>query len=222
MNVNQINNKDQMVSGTATPGAVITVKTSADATSNLGTATVGADGKYTVNLSKAVKAYDQVYVYATNPTTKAYYYEIIHVQPTTSTTDQTTTTKPNTSTTTNPTTKPANTNFTVKAINGTWTSNTVNGYSQVLTVTEQDGFNQTLYKNGKKVQTLVAYGNYQTSEVSRNLWKLTYKGHGATKSNTIYLRYTAANQFTLVNASNQVVQTTAGEAPAATWNFTQN
>lgn len=113
------------------------------------------------------------------------------------------------------------TNFTVKAPTGTWKSNTANHYQQVWSFSQKDGLNETLYKNGKKVKTLIAYGNYQVSEQSRNFWKLTTKTSGSTKKTATYLRYTAANKFQIVNSKNQVIATKAGVAPAANWSFTK-
>ncbi|ETY72558.1 hypothetical protein LFAB_16930 [Lactiplantibacillus fabifermentans T30PCM01] len=111
--------------------------------------------------------------------------------------------------------------FTVKAPTGTWKSNTANHYQQVWSFSQKNGLNATLYQNGKKVKTLIAYGNYQVSEQSRNFWKLTTKTSGSTKKTTTYLRYTAANKFQIVNSKNQIIATKAGVAPAANWSFTK-
>lgn len=101
LKVNAIYNNTTQITGTATKGAKITVKSTANAKKNLGTATASkTTGKYTVKLAKTLKAQSNVYVYATNPTTKAYFYRVIRVQTakttassTKKTTNKTTTTK---------------------------------------------------------------------------------------------------------------------------------
>ncbi|ETY72555.1 hypothetical protein LFAB_16905 [Lactiplantibacillus fabifermentans T30PCM01] len=111
--------------------------------------------------------------------------------------------------------------FTVKAPTGTWKSNTANKYRQVWTFSQKKGFNSYLYKNGKKVKTLVAYGNYRVKETSRNVWKLTYRPNGSKKWQTVYLRFTAKNKLQLVNSKNKVINVKVGVAPAAKWTFTK-
>ncbi|WP_318765070.1 Ig-like domain-containing protein [Lactiplantibacillus carotarum] len=241
LKVSAIYNNAKTITGTATKGSKITVKATKNAKKNLGTATASKKGKYTVKLAKTLKTNSNVYVYATNPKTKAYYYEIIRVQAAAkkaTTTKKAATKKASSAKATSSskkTTKKATTtkktatkkttaakSFDIKAPAGTWKSNTANKYSQVWSFSNKNGLQQTLYKNGKKVKTLVSYSNYKaTATKTANVWKLTYKT-SAKKSSTVYMRYTSAKKFTLVNAKNKVVKTKAGVAPAASWTFTQN
>ncbi|CAM3156635.1 Ig-like domain-containing protein [Lactiplantibacillus plajomi] len=245
----------KQVKGTATKGSKITVKATKNAKKTLGKATASKTGKYTVKLKKTLKTSQRVYVYATNPKTKAYYYEIIHVQAAkqvatkkqrvttktkattkkkavtkkkaaTKTTKKATTKKAAAKTTekaTKATTKKkaATKSFDIKAPAGTWKSNKDKQYQQVWSFSTKKGFNQKLYKNGKKVKTLVAYANYQAHATkTANVWKLTYQAKGQ-KRHTVYMRYTSAKRFKLVNAKNKVVKTKAGVAPATSWTFTK-
>ncbi|MDN7014604.1 Ig-like domain-containing protein [Lactiplantibacillus plantarum] len=188
LKVNAIYNNTTQITGTATKGAKITVKSTANAKKNLGTATASkTTGKYTVKLAKTLKAQSNVYVYATNPTTKAYFYRVIRVQ-----TAKTTASS---------------------------TKKTTNKYSQILTFSAKNGFNQTLYKNGKQVKKLVSYASYSMTAKTPTFWKVSYKSGSTTK--TLYLRYTATNKFTVVNAKNQIVKVKVGNAPAAVWMFTK-
>ncbi|MCB7152078.1 Ig-like domain-containing protein [Lactiplantibacillus plantarum] len=205
LKVNAIYNNTTQITGTATKGAKITVKSTANAKKNLGTATASkTTGKYTVKLAKTLKAQSNVYVYATNPTTKAYFYRVIRVQ---------------TAKTTASSTKKTTKSFKVNAPAGTWKSNTTNKYSQILTFSAKNGFNQTLYKNGKQVKKLVSYASYSMTAKTPTFWKVSYKSGSTTK--TLYLRYTPTNKFTVVNAKNQIVKVKVGNAPAAVWTFTK-
>ncbi|GEO70179.1 Ig-like domain-containing protein [Levilactobacillus acidifarinae] len=226
LKVNAIYNNSKTITGTATKGSKITVKSTKNAKKNLATATASSKtGKYTVKLSKTLKKDTNVYVYATNSKTKAYFYRIIRVQAAatktaTKTTKKTTTTKTTAKKTT--TAKKSTASFSVKTPTGTWKSNTANKYSQVLTFSQKTGFNQTLYKNGKKVKTLVSYAKYSVDAKTPTFWKITYTPKNAKKSSNFYMRFTSAKKFKIVNAKNQVVKTTAGVAPAANWTFTKN
>lgn len=229
LKVNAIYNNTTQITGTATKGAKITVKSTANAKKNLGTATASkTTGKYTVKLAKTLKAQSNVYVYATNPTTKAYFYRVIRVQTakttassTKKTTNKTTTTKKvaTKSTAATSSSKKTTKSFKVNAPAGTWKSNTTNKYSQILTFSAKNGFNQTLYKNGKQVKKVVSYASYSMTAKTPTFWKVSYKSGSTTK--TLYLRYTATNKFTVVNAKNQIVKVKVGNAPAAVWTFTK-
>ncbi|RRK10320.1 hypothetical protein D1831_07985 [Lactiplantibacillus garii] len=68
----------------------------------------------------------------------------------------------------------------------------------------------------------MAYASYKASATKiANVWKLTYTPSGSKKKSTVYMRYTSAKKFKLVNAKNKVIKTKAGVAPAAAWTFTQ-
>jgi len=244
LTVATINNQTKQITGTATKGAKIMVKSTQNAKQNLGTATASkTTGKYTVKLAKTLKTSQTVYVYATNLTTKAYFYRIIHVQAakatntktvkkaaatksksssttkTTTTTKKAATTKKTTATKkTTTSTKTSSKAFTVKMPAGTWKSNTANQYSQTLTFSQKAGFSQTLYKNGKQAKKVVTGSNYNLTAETPTLWKVNYKS--GSKTQTLYLHYTAANKFTLVNAKNVITKTKVGNAPAAIWTFT--
>jgi len=227
LSVNALYSNSKQVTGTATKGSKIAVKSSKNAKKNLGTATASSKtGKYTVKLAKAVKTNSNVYVYATNAKTKAYFYRIIRVQAaaTKTATKKTTSTKKTTAkktTAKKSTSTKKVTSYNIKTPTGTWKSNTANKYSQVWTFSQKTGLNQTLYKNGKKVKTLVSYAKYDVDAKTPTFWKITYTPKGAKKAQTLYMRFTSASKFKVVNAKNQVVKTTAGVAPAANWTFSK-
>ncbi len=282
LKVSAIYNNSKTITGTATKSSKITVKATKNAKKNLGSATAAKNGKYTVKLAKTLKTNSNVYVYATNPKTKAYYYEIIRVQ---SAAQKAAAKKAaakkaaakkaaakkaaakkaaakkaaakkaaakkaaakkaaakkaaakkaaakkaaakkaaakKAAAKKAAAKKAAAKKFDIKAPAGTWKSNTANKYSQVWSFSAKKGFNQKLYKNDKKVKTLVSYASYKAAATkTANVWKLTYTPSGSKKSSTVYMRYTSAKKFKLVNAKNKVVATKAGVAPAAKWSFTQ-
>ena len=232
LSVKAIYSNSKTITGTATKGSKITVKKSKNAKANLGSATASKKtGKYTVKLAKTLKKNANVYVYATNPKTKTSFYRIIRVQAaatkkatTKKTTTKTTTTKKTTATK-KATTKKATTkkaaSFTVKTPTGTWKSNTANKYSQKIVFSQKTGFNQYLYKNGKKVKTLVSYAKYSVNAKTPTFWKITYTPKGSKTSKTLYLRFTSAKKFKIVNSKNKVIAVKAGVAPAAKWTFTK-
>lgn len=230
LKVNALYNNSKQITGTATKGAKITVKSTKNAKKNLGSATASSKtGKFTVKLSKTLKTNSDVYVYATNTKTKAYFYRIIRVQAaaTKTTTKKATSTKKTTTTSTKKTTSTKTsstkkvTSYGIKTPTGTWKSNTANKYSQTWVFSQKTGLNQTLYKNGKKVKSLVSYAKYDVDAKTPTFWKITYTPKGAKKASTVYLRFTSAKKFKIVNAKNQVIKTTAGVAPAANWTFSK-
>ncbi|STX20753.1 Ig-like domain-containing protein [Levilactobacillus brevis] len=254
LKVNAIYTTSTKVAGTATKGSKITVKATKNAKTNLASGTASkTTGKYSIKLSKKLKKNANVYVYATNSKTKAYFYRIIRVQAastkaattkststkktatkkttTKKTTTKKTTTKKTTTkkTTTKKTTtkksttssKTSTANFSVKTPTGTWTSNTANKYSQKWVFSQKTGLNEYLYKNGKKVKTLVSYAKYSVSAKTPTFWKITYTPKGSKTKQTMYLRFTSAKKFKVVNSKNQVISTKAGVAPAAKWTFTK-
>ncbi|GEO75096.1 hypothetical protein FD30_GL002125 [Levilactobacillus namurensis DSM 19117] len=234
LKVNAIYSNAKKVTGTATKGVKIQVKKSKNAKKVLGSATASSKtGKFTVKLSKSLKTNSNVYVYATNTKTKAYFYRIIRVQAaaTKAATKKTTTKKSTKKTTKKTTTKKTaakkttakkTVSYGVKTPTGTWKSNTAKKYSQKIVFSQKTGYNQTLYKNGKKVKTLVSYAKYDVDAKTPTFWKITYTPKGAKKASSFYLRFTSAKKFKIVNAKNQVVKTKAGVAPAANWTFTKN
>ncbi len=233
LSVKAIYNNSKSITGTATKGSKITVKSTKNAKKNLGSATASKKtGKYTVKLAKTLKKDANVYVYATNPKTKTSFYRIIRVQA--AATKKATTTKKTTAkkvTTKKTTTKKVAAkkttstkkaaSFTVKTPTGTWKSNTANKYSQKIVFSQKTGFNQYLYKNGKKVKTLVSYAKYSVKAKTPTFWKITYTPKGSKTSKTFYLRFTSAKKFKIVNSKDQVVAVKAGVAPAAKWTFTK-
>jgi len=233
LSVKAIYNNSKSITGTATKGSKITVKSTKNAKKNLGSATASKKtGKYTVKLAKTLKKDANVYVYATNPKTKTSFYRIIRVQA--AATKKATTTKKTTAkkvTTKKTTTKKVAAkkttstkkaaSFTVKTPTGTWKSNTANKYSQKIVFSQKTGFNQYLYKNGKKVKTLVSYAKYSVDAKTPTFWKINYTPKGSKTAQTLYLRFTSAKTFKLVNSKNQVVAVKAGVAPAAKWTFTK-
>ncbi|WP_024747031.1 Ig-like domain-containing protein [Levilactobacillus namurensis] len=230
LKVNAIYSNAKKVTGTATKGVKVQVKKSKNAKKVLGSATASSKtGKFTVKLSKSLKTNSNVYVYATNTKTKAYFYRIIRVQAaaTKAATKKTTTKKTTKKTTTKKTAAKKTTakktvSYGVKTPTGTWKSNTAKKYSQKIVFSQKTGYNQTLYKNGKKVKTLVSYAKYDVDAKTPTFWKITYTPKGAKKASSFYLRFTSAKKFKIVNAKNQVVKTKAGVAPAANWTFTKN
>lgn len=235
LSVNAIYASSTKVSGTATKGSKIAVKATKNAKKDLASGTASkTTGKYTIKLSKKLKANANVYVYATNPKTKTSFYRIIRVQNTAvkSTTKKAATKKTTKKSTAKKTAtkkvaaktsakKTTVANYGVKTPTGTWKSNTANKYSQKLVFSQKTGFNQTLYKNGKKVKTLVSYAKYSVDAKTPTFWKITYTPKGSKSSQTFYLRFTSAKKFKIVNSKNKVVVVKAGVAPAAKWTFTK-
>lgn len=234
LKVNAIYTTSTKVAGTATKGSKITVKATKNAKTNLASGTASkTTGKYSIKLSKKLKKNANVYVYATNSKTKAYFYRIIRVQAastkaattkstsTKKTATKKTTTKKTTTKKSTTSSKTSTANFSVKTPTGTWTSNTANKYSQKWVFSQKTGLNEYLYKNGKKVKTLVSYAKYSVSAKTPTFWKITYTPKGSKTKQTMYLRFTSAKKFKVVNSKNQVVSTKAGVAPAAKWTFTK-
>ncbi|WP_367295875.1 Ig-like domain-containing protein [Levilactobacillus yonginensis] len=237
LSVNAISKSSSKVSGTATKGSKVTVKATKNAKKNLASGTASkTTGKFSIKLSKKLKKDANVYVYATNPKTKAYFYRIIRVQAasakaattkkvtTKKTTSKKATTKKATTkktATKKASTKKSTTSFSVKTPTGTWKSNTANKYSQKMVFSQKSGFNQYLYKNGKKVKTLVSYAKYSVDAKTPTFWKISYTPKGSKSSKTLYLRFTSAKKFKIVNSKNKVVAVKAGVAPAAKWTFTK-
>lgn len=232
LSVKAIYNNSKSITGTATKGSKIAVKSTKNAKKSLGTATASKKtGKYTVKLAKKLKKNANVYVYATNPKTKTSFYRIIRVQSAVTkkattkkvtpkkTTAKKVATKKTTAKKTASTKKAAS--FTVKTPTGTWKSNTANKYSQKIVFSQKTGFNQYLYKNGKKVKTLVSYAKYSVKAKTPTFWKINYTPKGSKTSKTFYLRFTSAKKFKIVNSKDQVVAVKAGVAPAAKWTFTK-
>ncbi|WP_125573036.1 Ig-like domain-containing protein [Levilactobacillus huananensis] len=223
LSVNAIYSSSKKVTGKATKGSKITIKATKNAKKNLGSATASSKtGKYTVKLAKSLKKNSNVYVYATK--SKTSFYRIIRVEAkkaaatTKKTTAKKTTTKKTTAKKTT-TAKKSAAKFTVKTPTGTWKSNTANKYSQVWKFSQKTGLNQYLYKNGKKVKTLTSYATYSVSAKTPTFWKVTYAPKNAKSKKTVYLRFTSAKKFKIVNAKNKVIATKAGVAPAAKWTF---
>ncbi|KRL97346.1 Ig-like domain-containing protein [Levilactobacillus hammesii] len=224
LSVKAVYSNSKTITGTATKGSKIAVKATKNAKANLGSATASkTTGKYTVKLAKTLKKNANVYVYATNPKTKTSFYRIIRVQAAaakkTATTKKTTAKKATATKKTTSTKKAAS--FTVKTPTGTWKSNTANKYSQKMVFSQKTGFNQYLYKNGKKVKTLVSYAKYSVDAKTPTFWKITYTPKGSKTSKNLYLRFTSAKKFKIVNSKNKVVAVKAGVAPAAKWTFTK-
>ena len=234
LKVNAIYTTSTKVAGTATKGSKITVKATKNAKTNLASGTASkTTGKYSIKLSKKLKKNANVYVYATNSKTKAYFYRIIRVQAastkaattkstsTKKTATKKTTTKKTTTKKSTTSSKTSTANFSVKTPTGTWTSNTANKYSQKWVFSQKTGLNEYLYKNGKKVKTLGSYAKYSVSAKTPTFWKITYTPKGSKTKQTMYLRFTSAKKFKVVNSKNQVISTKAGVAPAAKWTFTK-
>ncbi|MFC6288882.1 Ig-like domain-containing protein [Levilactobacillus angrenensis] len=231
LSVNAIYTSANKVSGTATKGSKITVKATKNAKKNLASGTASKKtGKYSIKLSKKLKKNANVYVYATNPKTNTSFYRIIRVQAaaTKAATKKTTTKKTTTKKTTTKkaatkksTKKTTAASFSVKTPTGTWKSNTANKYSQKFVFSQKAGFNQTLYKNGKKVKTLVSYATYSVKAKTPTFWKITYTPKGSKTSKSFYMHFTSAKKFKIVNSKDKAVAVKAGVAPAAKWTFTK-
>ncbi|WP_261810559.1 Ig-like domain-containing protein [Levilactobacillus humaensis] len=225
LSVNAIYSSSKKVTGKATKGSKITIKATKNAKKNLGSAKASSKtGKYTVKLAKSLKKNSNVYVYATK--SKTSFYRIIRVEAkkaaattTKKTTAKKTTTTKKTTAKKTTTAKKSAAKFTVKTPTGTWKSNTANKYSQVWKFSQKTGLNQYLYKNGKKVKTLTSYATYSVSAKTPTFWKITYAPKNSKSKKTVYLRFTSAKKFKIVNAKNKVISTKAGVAPAAKWTF---
>lgn len=223
LSVNAIYSGAKTVSGKATKGVNITVKSSAK--KNLGTAVASkSTGKYTVKLSKALKSGSSVYVYARAKGATKYFYRIIHVQAAKSKTNVTKVTKTATKATTAKTTTTKTTTSTVKKVSpatptGTWTSNSVNGYKLRYTFSQKTGFSSNVIKSGKS-KAVISNATYNVTAKATNFWKITTKTHSG-KKGTFYVRFSSNKKFTLVNSKNQKVKVSIGNAPKAVYTLTK-
>ncbi|WP_087742650.1 Ig-like domain-containing protein [Levilactobacillus zymae] len=199
LTVKTVTNRTKTVTGLTSQGAKVVVKRHG---TKLGSATANQAGKYAVKLTKAQKAKTKL----TITTTKAKI----------STTKTVTVRKAAVKKTVKKAAKPAK--QAPKTPTGTWKATGTKGYTQVWTFTQKTGLTQKVYRHGKAVKTRVAYATYHVTPKTTTFWKVTYAPRKA-KKQTLYLRFTTAKQFKLVNAQNHVIKAAATPAPATTWTF---
>ncbi|KRK94182.1 hypothetical protein FD25_GL001004 [Levilactobacillus acidifarinae DSM 19394] len=200
LTVKTVTNRAKTVTGLTSQGAKVVVKRHG---TKLGSTTANAAGKYTVKLAKTQKAQTKL----TITTTKAKI----------STTKTVTVQKAAVKQATKKAPKKA-AKFTVKTPTGTWNATGTNGYTQVWTFSQQTGLTQKVYQHGKLVKTRVANATYHVTPKTTTFWRVTYAPRHA-KQQTMYLRFTTAKRFKVVNAQNHVIKAAATPAPATTWTF---
>ncbi|MBT9670641.1 peptidase [Secundilactobacillus kimchicus] len=217
LSVNPISASSTTVTGKATKGVRIIVRSVSKKT--LANAQASAKtGAFKVTLPAKQKAGTKLYVYARNSSTKAYFYRIMTVQATNTTTSTTSSNKGAT-TPSNGTQKTAN--FKAPATpTGLWTSNTYKGYKMAVSFRQSTGLNQRVYL-GKKTAAPLTNAAYSVDAKTPTFWAINVRAKGGAKT-TFYIRYTAANKFILVNSKNQAVKMSFGKAPAGHYVFTLN
>lgn len=200
LDVNAIYSNSKQVSGNATKGSLITVRTKSKKT----LAKTYADkntGDFELNLPSKQKVSTQLYVYAKKPNSKAYFYRIIHVQQKRKATTQKTTTKKTSKKTT------TSKKITGETVEGTWNSSfNKNNQSQKLIFDNNKGMSLQFLKNGKVTSTKFAHATYNLKIGKSNFASVKYRLKGQKQTFTTYLRFTSNNSFILVNSSNKPLQ----------------
>lgn len=218
LSVNPVYSSSSQVTGKATKGVRIIVRTVNKKT--LATATASAKtGAFKVTLPVKQQAGTKLYVYARNSQTKAYFYRIATVKAGSGTTTTTTTSSKTPSAKTTTTTTKGSANFQTPATpSGLWTSNTYKGYRMAISFRQSTGLNQRVTYGGKTTAPLTNAA-YSVDAKNGTFWQINVRAKGGKKS-VFYIRYTAANKFILVNSKNQAVKTSFGNAPAGHYVFT--
>ncbi|MCY9806352.1 Ig-like domain-containing protein [Lentilactobacillus senioris] len=214
LSVNPVVNNSKTVTGKATKGVGIVVRTgrgSAGKTLAKSTASK-TTGKYTVKLKSAVKTNQKLYVYARRSST-SYFYRIVTVQAKAANTSNTSKTD-SSSASSNKTS-----NVNIATPTGTWKSNSHNGYNLVYSFSQSKGFNSYLYKNGKKVKNVVRYASYNVKANSPQFWQISYKAKGSKTTKKFYIHFSSNKRFYLVNSNEKVTKQSIAGRPAATYYF---
>ncbi|KRM93353.1 hypothetical protein FC56_GL001020 [Lentilactobacillus senioris DSM 24302 = JCM 17472] len=211
LSVNPVVNNSKTITGKATKGVGIVVRTgrgSAGKTLAKSTASK-TTGKYTVKLKSAVKTNQKLYVYARRSST-SYFFRIITVQAKSANSSSTSKTNSSSS-------KSSNVNISTPT--GTWKSNSHNGYNLVYSFSQSKGFNSYLYKNGKKVKTVVSYASYNVKANSPKFWQINYQPKGSKTTKKFYIHFSSNKRFYLVNSKEKVAKQSIAGRPAATYYF---
>lgn len=217
LSVNKLYTTTTKVTGKATKGVKIVVRTAKKKT--LATATASkTTGKFSVTLPSKQKNGTKLYVYAKNTKTGRYFYRIVTVQKkaTATTTSKKTTTKKTTSAKSS-STKKSSSSFKVATPTGTWKSTSYKGYAMKFVFSQKTGLNEYVTK-GSKTAHVLKNATYSVSPKTTTFWKVNVKAKGGKKS-SFYMRFTAKNKFILVNSKNHAIKTSVGKAPAAYYTF---
>lgn len=195
LKVNAIYSNSKQVSGSATKGSLITVRTAAKKT----LAKTYADqetGNFELDLSSKQRAYTKLYVYAKRANSKAYFYRIMHVQPK----------KTNSSKNDNQTNN-SEQNKAEKTLEGSWNSSfNQNNQSQRLVFDSSKGMSLQFLRNNRVTSTKFAHATYHLKVGKNNFALIKYRLKGQKQICTTYLRFTSNNSFILVNSSNHPLQ----------------
>ncbi len=242
LSVNNVYTSSKTISGKATKGVNIVVRTASNKTIATAKAST-TNGAYTVTLPSSLKYGTKLYVYAKNPTTGRYFYRIMTVKPATSTkstsssskstssktsssksssTSKKTSTKSSTaskstSTKSSSSSKKATAKPFIGEPTGWWTTSNSNGWKLGFSFRQKTGLNQRVYHNGKTYSPIVN-AKYSVSPKSVNFWKINVTAKGG-KNSSFYMRITSKTQFKLVNSKNQLIKTSIGNAPAGYYVF---
>ncbi|MCF6515309.1 hypothetical protein GSH19_03960 [Lactobacillus sp. S2-2] len=199
LNVNAIYSNSNKVSGKATKGSLITVKTK-NKKVLAKTYASKTNGNFELDLPSKQKAATQLYVYANKVNSKSYFYRIIHVQQKGKATTKKTTKK---------TSKKATTNkkITGETLEGSWNSSfNKSNQSQRLIFDNNKGMSLQFIKNDKVTSTKFSHATYNLKIGKSNFASVKYRLKGQKQTCTTYLRFTSNNSFILVNSSNKPLQ----------------
>ncbi|MCH4165231.1 MAG: Ig-like domain-containing protein [Lentilactobacillus diolivorans] len=219
LKVNNVYTTSKNVSGTASKGVSIIVRTANKKT----IATTTADtqtGKFSADLHTSFKANQKLYVYARRSAT-SYFYRIMIVKAPTTTNATTNSGSTTSSSTTSSSTTNSNAGSKLK-INeptGTWRSGNNNGYRVVTKFSQSTGLNQYLYKDGKVQKKLINYASYKVITYNKAFWAITYRQRGQKNYERFYLRFTDNTHFILVNKSNKAVKVQFANTPVHYYKF---
>ncbi|MBV0930917.1 peptidase [Lentilactobacillus sp. IMAU92037] len=209
LKVNNVYTTSKSVSGTATKGVSIIVRTPSKKVLTTTTAN-SQTGKFSAPLHTSVKANQKLYVYARKSST-SYFYRIMIVKAAKSAATTSSTTSTSKSSSSN--------KITIGEPTGTWKSGNNNGYTVVTKFSQAGGLNQGLYKNGQFQKKLINYANYKVTTYSESFWGITYRQRGHKNYEKFYLRFTDNTHFIIVNKSNKAVKVQYGNSPVHYYKF---
>jgi biopolymer transport protein ExbD len=213
LKVNNVYNTSKSVTGTASKGVSIIVRTANKKT----IATSKSDsqtGKFSADLHTNLKANQKLYVYARRSST-SYFYRIMTVKAAKSATESTS----STSKTASSTTSNSSSKITINEPTGTWRSGNNNGYTVVTKFSQAGGLNQGLYQNGKFQKKLINYASYKVTTYSKTFWGITYRQRGHKTYQKFYLRFTDNTHFIIVNKANKAIKVQYGNSPVHYYKF---
>lgn len=214
LSINKIYSNSTTITGKATKGVRIIVRTPKKQT--IATATASkTTGAYTLKLPAKQAAGSKLYVYARNSATGHYFYRIMTVQSGSATTTAKTSSSSKTATST--TSKANAKRYNIDTPTGSWKTNSYKGWSMKYVFSQKTGLNEYVYY-GSKVAHPLRNASYSVSTKGPNFWQINVRAKGGAKS-TFYMRFTASNKFIIVNSKNQAIKASVGKAPAANYTF---